>query len=258
MVHTVAVIPAHNEAPTIRDIVVATRRLVDAVIVIDDGSGDGTSDALSDLDTHIIRHDRNEGKGRCLVEGLDAAFAKGADQVVTLDADGQHDPMDIPAFLARARAFPDAIVLGDRSDDFRNMPATRVLGNGLGSFFVGWACARKLRDAQCGMRLYPRQAWRAVDVPPRDVSGFLFETAVLLHAAEADIAFATLSIAARYDGYVHRPSHFRPVGDLLKIAGMVTRFLFSRRLQPRGLFVALGLTMDSRTQNQEKVETCQN
>ena len=258
MAYTVAVVPAHDEAPTVRDIVVTTRRLVDAVIVIDDGSTDGTADALADLNISVIRHERNMGKGPCLVEGLDAAFADGADQVITLDADGQHDPMDIPAFLERARANPGAIILGDRSDDFRNMPFSRVLGNGLGSFFVGWACARKLKDAQCGMRLYPLQAWRSLDVPPRYVSGFLFETAVLLHAAEADVAFATIPIAARYEGFVHRPSHFRPVGDLLKIAGMVTRFLVSRCLQPRGFFVALGLTMDSRTQNQENVEPCQN
>jgi glycosyltransferase involved in cell wall biosynthesis len=229
----------------VRQVVAQTLRHVDAVIVIDDGSTDGTAEALSDLGARILRHAENLGKGQRLVEGLEAAFQGGATQVITLDADGQHDPMDIPAFLARAHDNPGAMILGDRSNDYKSMPRTRAFGNGFGSFFVSWACARKLRDAQCGMRLYPLEAWRKVRVPPRHVDGFLFETAVLLYAADADVPFVSLPITARYEGHVHRPSHFDPVNDLLKIAGMVTGFLFSHRLRLRGLLVSLHKTMES-------------
>ena len=258
MAHTVAVIPAHNEALTIRDIVAATSHLVDAVIVIDDGSTDGTSDALSGLDVRLVRHTRNAGKGERLAEGVEAAFEDGATQVLTLDADGQHDPLNIPAFLACAKEHPGTFILGDRSADFGNMPRSRALGNGLGSFFVAWACARKLRDAQCGMRMYPLDVWRSIHVPSKYIDGFLFETAVLLYAADADVTFATIPIASRYDGYVQRPSHFNPVSDFLKIAALVTRFLFSHRLRLSGLFIAFGLAADLRTRAHRSIKPCQN
>ena len=257
MTKTVAVIPAHNEALTVSDVVAKTLALVDAVIVIDDGSTDGTAETLTNSGTRVVRHTQNVGKGQRLVEGLEAAFDAGASQVITLDADGQHDPMDIPAFLDRARTSPGAIILGDRSGQSKSMPRLRAFGNGFGSFFVSWACARKLRDAQCGMRLYPLQAWRNVRVPPNYVDGFLFETAVLLYAADAGVPFVTLPIAARYEGYVHRPSHFDPTNDFLRIAGMVARFIFRRRLRLHGLLVSLRIVMEPRKQPPDGIEPCQ-
>ena len=255
--HTVAVIPAHNEALTILDVVTKTLHLVDAVIVVDDGSTDGTAEALSGTGVRVLRHVENVGKGQRLAEGLEAAFESGATHAIALDADGQHDPTDIPAFVARATDCPDTIVLGDRSDHFEDMPRSRAFGNSFGSFFVSWACARKLRDAQCGMRLYPLHVWQEVRVPRRYIDGFLYETAVLLYAADAGVPFATVPIAARYEGFVHRPSHFDPTNDFLKIAGMVTRFLFSRRLRLRGLLVSLRIVLETSKQPQERVEPCQ-
>lgn len=239
MSRTIAVIPAHNEAPTIRQVVDATLPHVDGVIVMDDGSTDGTASTLSGSNVRIVRHEENAGKGRRLVEGLALAFDEGATQVITIDADGQHDPADIPAFLARAAEKPGAIVLGDRSGQMRRMPVNRAFGNRFGSFFIAWACARRLSDAQCGMRLYPIRMWCALTVPPNQIDRFLFETAVLLHAAEAGIPFVTVPIQARYEGFVHRPSHFDPLGDFLNLVGLVARFLLSRRLRLRGLLVCL-------------------
>ncbi|MDH3738247.1 MAG: glycosyltransferase family 2 protein [Alphaproteobacteria bacterium] len=245
MPHTVALIPAHNEALTIRTVVDATRPHVDAVIVIDDGSTDGTAEALSGCDAHLIRHPDNAGKGRRLVEGLELAFTEGATQVVTLDADNQHDPADIPAFLAKAAEHPGALVLGDRSAQMDRMPRSRARGIRFGNFFIGWACGRRIADAQCGMRLYPAQLWRKVQLPPDQIDRFLFETAVLLHSAEAGVPFVFVPVDARYEGFVLRASHFDPIRDFLKIVGLVTRFLFSRRLQLRGLLVVLGISMQA-------------
>ncbi|MEH6755430.1 MAG: glycosyltransferase family 2 protein [Alphaproteobacteria bacterium] len=241
MRRSAVLIPAHNEALTIREIVEAAKAHVDRVIVIDDGSTDGTAQQLDGLDIQIVRHDTNAGKGRRLVEGLELAFAEGIEQVITLDGDGQHDPESIPAFLDCAKQNPDALVLGDRSAQMDRIPKERALAIQFGNFFISWACVQRISDAQCGMRLYSAAIWKGVDVPSDQVDRFLFETAVLMHSAKAGYCFATVPIDARYAGFVQRPSHFAPVRDFVQLFALVTKFLFANRFQPRGLLVALGL-----------------
>jgi len=126
MTYTIALIPAHNEALTVRGVVDGTIPHVDAVIVIDDGSTDDTARLLEGSGAHVVRHETNLGKGDRLVEGLNLAFSDGATQVITLDADQQHDPADIPAFLDAARDTPGALVLGDRSAAMVRMPKLRA------------------------------------------------------------------------------------------------------------------------------------
>lgn len=231
-----ALIPAHDEAATVRAVAEGALAHADAVVVIDDGSRDGTAERLAGLPVRVIRHQENLGKGARLVEGLELAFAEGADHVLTLDADGQHDPEDIPAF--RARAEQGAFVLGDRSGDRAEMPAARRRANDFGSFFITWACAQEVRDAQCGMRLYSRDGWRRTRMSRRAARGFVFETAVLMHASEAGVRFHSVPIAARY-GKVTRPSHFRPLRDFAAIFGAVAGFLATRGFRPTGLLTAL-------------------
>lgn len=241
MKRTVALIPAHNEILTVRKVVDETTPYVDQVIVIDDGSTDGTAEALDGSGAMVVRHAVNIGKGPRLAQGFDLAFGDGADFVITLDADQQHDPNDIPRFLAMSDTQPDAIVLGDRSAAMEHMPATRRRGIKFGNFFIGWACRRMIKDAQCGMRLYPASMWNKINIPPRKTEGFKFETAVLMYASEQGVPFAYVPIDARYEGFVLRPSHFDPLRDFLRLFGLVTIFLISRGLRPKGLLLALGL-----------------
>ncbi len=234
-------IPAHNEEKTIRAIVEGVLAHVDHVLVINDGSNDATVAVLDGLPVEIIDHAENLGKGWRLAEGLDHAISRGAGVVLTLDADGQHDPADIPAFLAAAKSAPGTLVMGDRSEDRGAMPTGRAFSIGIGDFFINWASERRLRDGQCGMRLYPAGLWRQTQVPASERSHFVFETAVLLHAAEAGFEFIHVPIKARYTGFVQRPSHFRPVLDSLRIFRAISKFLVKRGLKPRGLLIALGV-----------------
>ncbi|MBT6537559.1 MAG: glycosyltransferase family 2 protein [Rhodospirillaceae bacterium] len=247
MTRTTVLVPSHNEALTIRAVIADVRARIDRVIVIDDGSTDGSADLLADMDVTVVRHDTNAGKGHRLVEGLELAFSEGADQVLTLDGDGQHDPASIDDFLQAAALYPDAMIIGDRFSQKARMPAHRLLANAFGSFFISWACVRQIRDAQCGMRLYPAKFWKDVRVPDNQIERFKFETAALLYAAKAGIWISTVPIDARYEGYVHRPSHFAPVADFFQLFGLVTKFLFAQRLQPRGILVALRLTNPNRS-----------
>jgi len=241
MKQTIALIPAHNEVLTVRKVVDETISYVDKVIVIDDGSTDGTSKALEGSGALVVHHKKNLGKGTRLVEGFDLAFGQGADFVVTLDADQQHNPADIPQFLKRSQKHPDAIVLGDRSGAMAQMPKTRRRAIKFGNFFISWACGRIIKDAQCGMRLYPASMWGKVDIPSKQTEGFKFETAILMYAAEQNVPFEYVPIDARYEGYVLRLSHFDPFRDFLRLFGLVTHFLINRGFQPKGFLRSLGL-----------------
>lgn len=239
---TVALIPAHNEVLTVRKIVDQAAHFVDRVIVVDDGSTDGTSQSLEGADCIVLRGEENLGKGHRLVEGFDHAFSLGAEVVVTLDADQQHDPNDIPAFLSAHVGRPDALILGDRSGDMENMIPYRRKGIKFGNFFIGWACNQAIKDAQCGMRAYPRSFWRKVKVPEKYTTGFMYETSALMYAAKEGMRFFYVPVKARYEGYVLRPSHFDPVRDFLRLFGLVTGFLTRNRFCVAGFFRAVGLT----------------
>jgi len=238
---TTVLIPAHNETATIRKVVEGALAHIDHVLVISDGSTDGTVAALEGLPVEIQDHAENLGKGLRLAQGIALAEARGARAVLTLDADGQHDPDDIPAFLAAAAASPEALVIGERTKDRAAMPFGRAASIRFGDFFISWGAGRQLRDAQCGMRLYPSSLWRRVTVPPAECRHFTFETAVLMRAGEAGIPFSRVDIRARYEGYVQRPSHYRPAIDTLRIVGVVASFLLRRGLRPRALLIALGI-----------------
>ncbi|HUF87995.1 MAG TPA: glycosyltransferase family 2 protein [Thermohalobaculum sp.] len=234
-------IPAYNEAATIRGVVEGALAHAERVVVISDGSTDGSVAALAGLPVEIVAHAHNRGKGWRLAEGFDHAFAAGAQAVLTLDADGQHDPDSIPDFLAAAGAAPGCLVIGDRSADRASIPRLRAKSVGFGDFFISWATGRRVRDAQCGMRLYPAALWQAIRMPPAERAHFIFETAILLRAAEAGVPFVRVPVQARYAGFVRRRSHFRPILDTLRIVRAVTGFLARRGFRPRGLLLALGL-----------------
>jgi len=91
------------------------------------------------------------------------------------------------------------------------------------------------------MRIYPAEMQSKVHVPTSQIGGFRYETAVLMHAAEAGLPFVFVPIDARYEGYVLRPSHFDPLWDILRLVGLISRFLCSRWGRPRGLLIALGI-----------------
>lgn len=234
-------IPALNEEKTIRAIVEEALTHVDHVLVVSDGSTDGTVAALEGLSVEIIDHEQNLGKGQRLAEGLDHAISRGAEAVLTLDADGQHDPKDIPAFIAAAQSAPGRLIIGDRSVNRGAMPRNRAFSIRVGDFFISWATERRFRDGQCGMRLYPAALWRRTGVPEAERSHFVFETAVILRAAEAGFDFFRVPIKARYQGFVQRPSHFRPIVDALRIMRILLGFLIKRGLKPRGLLIALSV-----------------
>ncbi len=231
-----AVIPAFNEVKTIRSLV--SRVLVQgvAVIVVDDGSDDGTVEQLNGLDVTLLRNEVNSGKGASLRRGMERALADGAEAVVTLDADGQHAPEDIRRLLEAAGRNPGRVIVGARIRNTENAPKARLFANRFADFWVSWAAGRPIRDSQSGFRLYPAAAARAI---PRTVNGgFVFESEILIELARRGFRFTTVPIASCYPEDA-RPSHFRPVRDIARIVRMVAWKLISRGLYPQGLVRAV-------------------
>jgi len=232
------VIPSYNEAATIRGVVERTLAQLPRVIVVDDGSTDGTSAALDGLPVTLIRNPRNLGKAASLWRGMAVALAENAAAVVTLDGDGQHRPEDIPRLLETHHADPHALVVGARLHEGGSIPADRYFANRFANFWIAWAAGQHVEDSQSGFRVYPASLLRAL--PPRLVraASFVFESEILIEAGRRGLKLAFVPIPAIYEPQARR-SHFRPVVDFVLITRMVAWKLLSRGLYLRGLLRSL-------------------
>ena len=223
----VAVIPAYNEAATIREVAIRTLRLVPEVIVVNDGSTDATAAALEGLHVTVISNPVNYGKGASLWRGFALALADGADAVITLDGDAQHAPEDIPRLAEAARAHPDRIIIGARLWDREKVPPLRYFGNRFANFWIAWAAGFPVADSQSGFRLYPASVLREVQVFHGPNARFAFESEILIEAGRAGVRSAAVPIAALYPPKA-RPSHYRSIVDTARIARMIAWKLVSR------------------------------
>lgn len=230
----IAVVPAFNEASTILDIVERTRQHADEIIVVDDGSDDGTPELLDGSAIQLIRHATNRGKGASLLDGFRAAVARGAKFVVTLDADGQHRPEDIPKLVQCAGQNPGKIVIGSRMADRASFPNARYQANQIANFWISWASGYLIDDSQSGFRLYPSEFLQRLPARYDRRKGFTLESELLIDAARAGRRSVSVPVPAIYSES-HRPSHFRPVLDISRIVFMVAWKLLSRGMYLRGL-----------------------
>ena len=210
----VALIPAHDEAPRIGPVIDVARGHL-PVLVVDDGSSDGTAAVARAAGATVIEQSPNQGKGAALRAGFRHALAGGADAILTLDADGQHDPAEIPAFLAAWSAEPPPdLVIGRR--DFRAMPVARRLSNTAGGLLFSWAVGRPIPDNQSGYRLISRglaEATLASDEP-----GFAFEVEQITTCIRMGGAIAWVPIRTIYAG---APSHIRPIAHVREFIRIV-------------------------------------
>ncbi len=219
------VIPALNEALRIREVVEAALQQCPHVIVVDDGSDDGTAEAVADLPITLLRHPRRMGKGAGLRDGFAEALRRGHAAVVSMDGDGQHDARDIPRLLAAANRHPGWIVIGARLRKRANQPLHRRLANEFGDWGIAWGTGYQVADSQSGQRLYPADvcALAVAGIPGED---FVFEAQLLMSAAQQlGTRCVSVPIEARYS-LVHgapqfRPSHFRPLRDLWRITSHI-------------------------------------
>lgn len=226
-----AVVPVYNHEGMIAQVVRAVRALKIPVIVVDDGSTDGTYERVRDIKGIVLlRHETNRGKGAALLTGF-AEAARHADWALTIDADGQHDPKD---GLVLARAIPAGsrpIVVGAREGMLSpEVPWTSRFGRGFSNFWVRASGGPKITDSQSGMRLYPLPETLSLPVRARR---FQFEVEVLVRAHWTGIPVIEAPISVSYTPGGERISHFRPFVDFLRNSSAFTRLIFTRIVVPR-------------------------
>ncbi len=232
------VIPAYNEAATIREVVQGALRHAKQVWVVDDGSTDGTAQALDGLPINLIRNGSNQGKAASLWSAFHAAMEAGAQAFVTLDGDGQHSPGDIPRLVAAAQQHPDCLIIGARQRHWRRGPFWRLAANQLADFWVSWAAGYSIQDTQSGFRVYPTRLLQEARVKHDKTHSFVFESEVLIEGARVEFQSIPVPIESA-SRKASRPSHFRPVLDILRITWMVAWKLLSRGMYPVGLYRSL-------------------
>ncbi len=198
----VALIPGYQEGPRIAAVVAGTRLFL-PVLVVDDGSTDDTAAQAEAAGATVLVQRRNTGKGAALRAGFRHALEIGATAVVTLDADGQHDPAEIPLVLTAFEATGAELIIGRR--DFATMPLVRRLSNTLGGWVFSAAVGRRVADNQSGYRLIGRTLMAAL--LDSTESGFEFEVEMIARCIALGLPIADVPIRTIYAG---EPSHIRP------------------------------------------------
>jgi glycosyltransferase involved in cell wall biosynthesis len=216
-------LPARNEEEGLSRVLpqCAAHIARDAILVVDDGSTDGTAAAAARCGVRVLSLSPGCGKGAALRAGFETLLAEGRDAVITLDADGQHDPAAIPRLVAAAESTGADLVVGARDGAVSPL---RRLANRASAGFLSLALGQRVADAQSGYRLYRANLLREA---PLSGEGFAFETEILAHAAAAGrgLAFVPVPLIA-----ARRPSHIHPIRD---VASIVIRHLTAMAIARR-------------------------
>lgn len=221
-IHVLALIPANNEGRHVAAVVRGAREYL-PVLVIDDGSLDDTAAVASAAGAEVLAQNPRQGKGVALLAGFNWALDRGYDAVITLDADGQHDPAEIPVFLQKYRDSRADLIIGKR--DFSAMPLVRRLGNTIGTKMFSRAVGQPIPDNQSGYRLISRRMMQAMYAPGE--RGFEFEVEMIIECIRRGYSLGWVPIRTIY---ADEKSHISPLRhgiNFIKISLRARRLLRS-------------------------------
>ena len=224
------VIPHYNHSATLPAVVAEALAYCPTVIVVDDGSSPPEAAILDDLDPRArrLRHPENRGKGAAIRSGLQEARRLGATHIITIDADGQHFPADIPAFLEAVERDPEAIIIGWRDFTTTRVPGGSRFGRSFSNFWFRVQTGVRLGDTQSGFRAYPVAVLASL---PCDERHYAFENEILVRAAWAGVRIREIPVRVHYPEGPAHISHFHRLRDNFRLSRLNTR-LTIRSLLP--------------------------
>ena len=225
---TLVVIPVYNHVKTLRGVAEGALAQGFPVLVLDDGSSDGGLDSVADLPVLRHRLPVNRGKGGAILAGAQLARSSGYQAILTIDADGQHDPADARLLLEAAAPSWPCIVIGARRMETPNVPRSSLFGRDFSNFWVRLECGQTLPDTQSGYRLYPVEFLESSRFLSRR---YTFEIEVLVRGSWAGLPLLSTPVSVYYPPGDERISHFHKFKDNLRLSCLHT-FLVTRSLIP--------------------------
>lgn len=229
------VIPTYNESATIASIIKQVLRQDRKVIVVDDGSTDATAQISANSGAITLKNPQNRGKGYSLARGLKYVINNDFDAAVILDGDGQHNPLDIAAFIEKAQRTDAGIVIGNRMNNPRSMPLIRVLTNKLLSWLISKLTRQHIPDTQCGFRLIKRELIEKLGLNSnpdaentRGITTRRFETEseILILASRLGYRIESTPIKSVYQ---KEKSAINPVVDTLRFIIFILRSMWNTK-----------------------------
>lgn len=229
-------IPTYNNVGTIGRVVSDVLQYCSDVIVVDDGSNDGTTDVLKAVSgIHLVSYTHNRGKGYALKQGFREALRLGFVYAITIDADGQHYAHDIPAFLKANKSYPGSLILGARREDNIVRSKGSTFANKFSNFWFTVQTMRRLPDTQTGFRLYPLKKLHGYQFI---TSRYEAELELLVFAAWHGVGIHSIPVDVYYPPKEERVSHFRPAKDFTRISILNTCLCFLAVIYGLPMFIA--------------------
>jgi glycosyltransferase involved in cell wall biosynthesis len=211
------VVPVFNNGATVKEVALGCRKHLAHVLVVDDGSTDMDVAALfADTDVEVLVHSRNRGKGAALLSALEWVRERGATWMVCIDADGQHNPDDLPLFFPMLGNNPSSIVVGARDFSGENIPEGSKFGRKFSNFWIKLECGAKMSDSQSGFRAYPVELLSQMNLRG---SRYDFEVEVLTKAVWHGLSIREVPISVHYPPKEERISHFDQWKDNVRLTG---------------------------------------
>lgn len=219
------VMPAYDVEETIGAVVKDALKYVNKIFVVDDGSSDQTGRIAFQAGGDVISMAENRGKGHALKVLFQKAMDEGYDAVISMDADGQHDPKEIPRFIEAHKADPQAVIVGSRMHAIDKIPRARYNSMHVARFFISYAANQFIEDTQCGYRVYPLSLIEKLRLTQER---YVTESELLIKAGDSGGRVTTIPIGTIYGDHV---SHFRPVLDVT----FITAYIISYQLLKYGI-----------------------
>lgn len=214
------IIPAYNEEESIAKLLPSLNFPPQDIIVVDDGSTDNTVSKSQSFGVHVIRHKKNKGKGMAHRTGFNFASKEEARWVITMDADGQHSPKDIPKFIKAIKEKKGDMIIGEREVTIRTMPFLRFLTNLWTSFIVSILGGKRVKDAQSGFRAISKEIFISISL---STNNFQTESEIIIKAARRGFGITSVPIRTIYN---ESYSYIKPFLDTLRFIKLAFQSLW--------------------------------